>query len=122
MAKSKKDPVRENRISDEVIVDAYGPEEQAMGWYYYLDNKIRFPFRAKCVASKTVSPLRKGETLEVRRMASEDACATDMLVMVRWQSRSLAVPLSQLTAIDPDEPTAEAIADWHYWVAQGYSF
>ena len=43
MAKSKKDPIRENRISDEVIVDAYGPEEQAMGWYYYLDNKIRFP-------------------------------------------------------------------------------
>ena len=52
MAKSKKDPVRENRISDEVIVDAYGPEEQAMGWYYYLQNKICFPFRAKCTASK----------------------------------------------------------------------
>ena len=33
----------------------------------------------------------------------------------------MAVPLSQLTAIDPDEPTpAEAIKDWHYWVAQGY--
>ena len=60
MAKSQKDPIRENRISDEVIVDAYGPEEQAMGWYYYLDNKIRFPFRAKCIASKTGSPLRKG--------------------------------------------------------------
>jgi hypothetical protein len=35
IAKTKKDPIRENRISDEVIVDAYGPEEQAMGWYYY---------------------------------------------------------------------------------------
>ena len=122
MAKSKKDPVRENRISDEVIVDAYGSEEQAMGWYYYLDNKIRFPFRATCVASKTVSPLRKGETVEVRRMASEDVCAIEMFVMVRWHSRSLAVPLSQLFAIDPDDPTAEAIADWHYWVAQGHSF
>lgn len=33
MPKSKKDPIRENRISDEVIVDAYGPEEQVMGWY-----------------------------------------------------------------------------------------
>jgi Calcium binding len=122
MAKSKKDPARENRISDEVIVDAYGPEEQAMGWYYYLDNKIRFPFSANCVTSRSVSPLRKGETVEVRRMASEDACAIDMLVIVRWQSRSLAVPLSQLIAIDPDDPTAEALADWHYWVAQGYSF
>jgi hypothetical protein len=122
MAKSKKDSVRENRISDEVIVDTYGPNEQAMGWYYYLDEKIRFPFRAKCIATKTASPLRKGVTVEVRRMASEDACATDMLVLVRWQKRSLAVPLSQLTVIHPHESTAEAIADWHYWVAQGYCF
>ena len=122
MAKSKKDPIRENRISDEVIVDAYGPEEQAMGWYYYLDNKIRFPFRAECTRSKTVSPLRKGETVEVRRMAPEDACTSDMFVVIRWQGRNLSVPLSQLTATDADEDTVEAISDWHYWLAQGYSF
>jgi hypothetical protein len=122
MAKSRKDPVRENRISDEIIVDAFGSEEQAMGWYYYLDEKIRFPFRAKCTASKISSPLRKGETVQVRRMASEDACASDMLVLVRWNSRNLAVPLSQLTPAGTDEPTTEAIADWHYWVAQGYTF
>ena len=31
MAKRKRDPLREDRIENEVIVDAYGPEEQAMG-------------------------------------------------------------------------------------------
>ena len=36
MARVKKDNERENRIVDEIIVDAYGAEEQAMGWYYYL--------------------------------------------------------------------------------------
>ena len=55
-------------------------------------------------------------------MAPEDACSNDMLVRVRWQGRNLAVPLSQLTAVDPDEATAEAIGDWHYWLAQGYIF
>jgi Calcium binding len=45
-------------------------------------------------------------------MAPEDACSSDMLVRIRWQSRNLAVPLSRLTAIDPDEATAEAIGDW----------
>jgi len=122
LAKSKKDSVRENRISDDVIVDACGSEERAMGWHYYLDNTIRFPFRAKCIDSKIVSPLRKGETVEVRRMAPEDACATDMLVLVRWQNDNLAVPLSQLTAVDPEAATMEAINDWHYWLSQGYSF
>jgi hypothetical protein len=29
----------------------------------------------------------------------------------------MAVPLSQLAAIDPYESTAEPIGDWHYWVA-----
>jgi hypothetical protein len=45
-----------------------------------------------------------------------------MLVLIRWQGRTMAVPLSQLTAIDPDESTREAIKDWHYWVAQGHCF
>jgi Calcium binding len=119
MKRLKRDPVREDRIHNEAIVDAR-PEEQAMGWYYYLEGKISFPFRAKCLAANAVSPLRKGETVEVLRMAVEDVCERDMLVQIRWQGRKMAVPLSQLGAIDPDESTKEAIDDWHYWVTQGY--
>lgn len=110
------------RIHNEAIVDAYGPEEQALGWYYYLENKTQFPFTARCIASKVVSPLRKGETVEVRSLAPEDSCAHDMLVLIRWHNRNVAVPLSQLTAIEADESTVEAIGDWHYWLAQGYCF
>jgi len=120
--KTREDPVRENRIENEIIVDANGPEEQAMGWYYYLDDKIHFPVKATCIVSKLVSPLRKGETVEVLKMAPEDACAGDMLVLIRWQGRTMAVPLSQLAAVDPDQATTEAIGDWHYWVAMGYRF
>jgi Calcium binding len=122
MTKSKKDPIREERIHNEVVVDAYGPEEQAMGWYYYLEDKIRFPFQAKCIVAKAVSPLLKGETVEVQGMAPEDACSAEMLVLIRWQGRSMAVPLSQLLPIKGNKATTEAIADWHYWVAQGYCF
>ena len=67
MKPPKRDPVREDRIYNEAIVDAR-PEEQAMSWYYYLEGKISFPFRAKCVTANSVSPLRKGETIEVFRM------------------------------------------------------
>jgi hypothetical protein len=118
MKGSRKDPVREDRIHNEAIVDA-GPEEQALSWYYYLENKISFPFQAKCRAVKLVSPLKKSETVEAVRMAPDQACDHDMLVLVRWQGRKLAVPLDQLTPVGADESTAEAIGDWHYWVAQG---
>jgi len=69
MRKLKKDPIRVARIHNEAIVDAYGPEERALGWYYYLENQLRFPFEARCIAARVVSPLNKGETVQVLRMA-----------------------------------------------------
>ena len=47
----------EERIAMEIIVDAYGPEEQAMGWYYYLEDKLQFPFSAVCSAKRAILPL-----------------------------------------------------------------
>jgi hypothetical protein len=119
MKRVKRDPVREDRIENEAIVDA-GPDEQAMSLYYYLEGKLRFPFQAKCLAANAVSPLRKDESVEVTGMAPDDVCEHDMLVQIKWQGRKMAIPLSQLAAIDPDESTEQAIGDWHYWVAQGY--
>ena len=122
MARARRNHDRENRIHQEIIVDAYGPEEQAMSWYYYLENKLQFPFQAQCIASVPTSPLRKGESVEIRKMAPDDSCSADMLVMTRWSNRNLAVPLSQLRPIGVDESTRQAIEDWHYWIAQGYCF
>jgi len=105
MKRPATDPVREDRIHNEAIADANGAEEQITGWHCYLDDKIRFPFQARCIARRIVSPLREGETVEVRRMAPEGACSVEMLVLVRWHGRVMAVPLSQLTAIDSGETT-----------------
>src|SRR5215472_17018466 len=99
MKRPQEDPAREDRIRNEALVDANGPEEQVMGWFYYLDDKMRFPFQARCIAAKVVSPLRKGETVEVQGMAPEDACSGEMLVLIRWQGRTMAVPLVQLTGV-----------------------
>ena len=118
--KPSKDRIREERIHNDIVVDANGPEEQALGWYYHLENKILFS--ARCIAAKVVSPLRTGESVEVSGLAPEDSCAHDMLVLIRWYGRNVAVPLSQLSAIDSDESSIEAIGGWHYWLAQGYCF
>ena len=68
MPKSKnlpEDPERENRIRMEAIVDAYGPEEQALGWYYYLENQITFPLAASCDRKRSISPLKPGQTVRL---------------------------------------------------------
>ena len=122
MAKAKKNAERENRIEMEIIVDANGPAEQAMGWYYYLQDILSFPFPARCIAERAISPLRKGDEVEVLNMAPEEECQHEMFVGIRWErKRPLAVPLSQLKPIaEADEVTREAVEDWHYWVRQGY--
>lgn len=74
------------------------------------------------IVARVVSSLRKGETVEVWRLAPEDACSSDMRVLIQWHGRNVAIPLCQLTPFDADESAAGAIADWHYWVAQGYRF
>jgi hypothetical protein len=45
-----------------------------------------------------------------------------MLVLIRWQRRRMAVPLSQLLPVKGNKATNESIADWHYWVTKGYCF
>jgi hypothetical protein len=65
--------------------------------------------------------LHKGDEVEVLAMAPEDECQHEMFVKMRWERRGLAVPLSQLKPIaGADKETREAIADWHYWLGQGY--
>ena len=122
MAHVEKDDGREERIHMEVVVDAYGEEERAMGWYTYLDDNLAFPFQARCITARRTSPLQPGEVVEVTGMAPAEDCDHDMLVDVQWQGRRLAVPLSQLEGVAVDDATEEAIGDWHYWVARGYEF
>ena len=56
-------------------------------------------------------------------MASGEECEHEMFVETPWERRTLAIPLAQLKPItETDAATKEAIADWHYWVQQGYEF
>ena len=119
--KAKKNKTREERISMKIIVDANGPAEQAMGWYYYLEEKLQFPFTALCRAKRPISPLHVGDEADVLGMAPEDEYEKEMFVTIRWEKDGLAVPLFQLNPIRAtDQETKQAIEDWHYWVEMGY--
>lgn len=122
MPKPKPNPARERRIIDEIVVDAHGEEERAMGWYCYLDDKMKFPFKARCIARRTISPLKKGEEVEVFGMAHADDCMREMFVLTRFAGRKLGVPLAQLEVLEAKGATREAVEDWRYWVGMGYEF
>ncbi|MGF1601638.1 MAG: calcium-binding protein [Thermosynechococcaceae cyanobacterium] len=122
MTRIEQNSEREERIIMEVIVDAYGPEEQAMGWYYYLNDTIQFPFSAVCIDKRHISPVKKGAAVTVVGMAPADECEREMFIDINWDDDVLGVPLSQVEAPEADAETQQAIADWHYWVNRGYGF
>ena len=119
-----RDETREERIIMEIVVDAYDSEERAMGWYYYLDDTLRFPFSARCTDKRAISPLQESDEVDVLGLAPTSECEHEMFVMIRWdREEGLGVPLSQLIAIHAeDEQTKEAVEDWRYWVGRGYRF
>ncbi len=104
----------------EAVVDAYGSEERAMGWYYYLDDKLKFPFKARCRSIRAISALKLGEQVEVLGMAPEEECESEMFVWIERAGERIAVPLAQLRSSSKDRDTQEAVGDWLYWVDRGY--
>ncbi len=122
MSRVREDKARERRIEMEAVVDAYNSEERAMGWYYYLEGRLKVPFKARCKSKRAVSPLRIREEVNVLGMAPEEECESEMFVRVQWHGHSPAVPLSQLEPLAADPETKEAVADWHYWLGRAYEF
>ena len=116
MATTSHDDDREQRISNQIIVDSYTGEEERMGWYGYLEENLNMPFQA----------LWDGENVEVLAMSNEEDCEQEMKVEIRYtegQSQDIfPVSLSEIDPVDTDETTTEAISDWKYWVERGYDF
>ena len=90
MPKPKLNRAREKRITDEIVVDACNGTERAMGWYCYLEDKLEFLFKARCVVPRTISPLHKGEEVEVIAMAHADDCMREMFVRIEFAGRKSA--------------------------------
>ena len=121
----KRDEEREERITMEIVVDCYDEHEAWSGWWCFLDGKLACPFEAECICERRTSPLKMGERGAVTGMLDDDEAADSlgaMQVEIEWQGRTLGVPLAQLRGVGVNNETAEAIADWHYWIAQGRQF
>ena len=83
MAHQAKDDEREERIRREILVDASDPQEQALRWYSYLKGTLHFPFTARCVARRAISPIEPGAELEILGIAPIAECRQEVFVLTR---------------------------------------
>ncbi|MBL1174035.1 calcium-binding protein [Pantanalinema sp. GBBB05] len=124
MPQLAQDDDREQRIAMQVFVDIYEEAEAGLSWYYYLQHRVQFPFKAHWIKNRHQASLTAGEVVEVIGLPHEEDCEREMLVNIRYREEELedefAVPLANIVPIEADAETQEAIADWHYWVDMGY--
>lgn len=106
---------REHRIAMEIVVDAYTESERAVGWYCYLEVALQFPFRARCIKRRAVSPLRPGDEVDVVGMAPEEECAHEMFVLIPCGRRRLACHSPNSQASRPTGRRSRLLGNWHYW-------
>jgi hypothetical protein len=74
------DDQREDRISDEILVDCYNETERALGWYYYLEANLLFPFEATCILQRPTSALRIDDKVTVKSLAPSEAARVKVVV------------------------------------------
>jgi hypothetical protein len=115
------DLVREERITNEVVVDCYNEHEAYTGWFCYLEEHLRFPLEARCVDRVKGSPLALGDQVKVTGIL-DDGQRGPFWAVVEWKDDEVSVPLSILEVISGSEKGHEAVADWRYWVEQGRQF
>ncbi len=116
-------PRIEELITMEIVVDAYDSEERAMGWYYYFEDTLGFPFTARCRKKKRTNHLTAGKTHTVVSMAEVGECDHDMYVIIQEGGDELAVNLDQISPTkNSSQDTLLAVEAWHYWKDRGYLF
>jgi len=93
-----KNEERENRIYNEIIVDCHDEEEQKMGWYYYMEEKLHFPFKATIIIQKRDSG-KTEKAVEVVQLSTNEEFGNDMLVGVCYDEHVFDVPLLSLKNI-----------------------
>jgi Calcium binding len=93
-----KDEVREQRIVMEAVVDAYDSGERAMGWYYYLDGKMKVTIAEIKAIRATPAPWRPFTLPSTQPLNLESH--HDWSISIRWRHLYISSSMSVRCAAD----------------------
>jgi hypothetical protein len=112
----KKDPARENRIINEVIVDCYDEIEEMMGWYYYMNDTLQFPVKAdvRLQVKGGGTEIIAVEIVEIDPK-SETGQAVRLGVVEAGSKRVQYVSPEAIVRLNTSAGNKEVINDWLYW-------
>lgn len=106
----------QHKIDYEIIVDCYDEYEASMGWYYYMEETLKFPFKAKAKLKKSDGSVKLTE-IQVTGLAADEEgfMGNDFDLEILTGGHFSNIHYSQLSQIKADDETLEAFAIWEYW-------
>ena len=109
----------ERKIYDEIIVDCYDEIEASMGWYYYFEENLYFPFKATAQLKKRDGSVELQE-VKITGIASkeEDFMGKDFNLQMQSGDYILPIAYSKLSNIKCTPETLDAFEVWNYWVSK----
>jgi Calcium binding len=110
------DEEREHRIHYEIIVDAYDEYEQAMSWYYCMEEKLEFPMKAKVKLHLKGGKIEEKAVQIVEIDPKSETSLTLRLGITEGKSdRVQYISPEDIVSIKASDDSLEIINDWLYW-------
>ncbi len=111
------DPVRHDRILDEILVDCYNEEgAELMSWYYYMTDNLEFPvdvtvrFRLRGGATE----IKPAQIVEIDPK-SEQGNPIRLGITEPGNARVQYISPEDLASADTTPENLEILNDWLYW-------
>lgn len=109
------DEEMQEKIDYEIIVDAYDEYEQSMGWFYFFEETLEFPFMA------TAQLKKRDGTMESKRVKlvglaskEEDFMNSDFNLEMEQGQYLRPVAYSALSDVKASDETLEAFQIWDF--------
>ena len=105
------------KIYYEIIVDCYEDHEVNMGWFYFFQDEVNYPFEAEIAVKNRAGKkkLVKVEVLDVSNEEGFDNGGIAFEVNLQEENITIDVDIAKLKNIKGNDTTQEAFEIWQYW-------
>lgn len=110
----------QHRIDYEILVDCYDDDEFSMGWFYFFEEALEFPFKATAQLKKRDGTLEM-KLVKIVGMGSDEVgfLNNDFNLNMEQGQYVVQIPYSRLRDIKASEETLEAFQIWEYYHRHG---
>lgn len=115
---------KRHKIDYEIIVDCYDDHEVNMGWYYFFEKTLEFPFEAAMFIKSRdgKSKLKKVDVLGIATKEGDFDNLQEIALEVSPKESEIIMEagISKLKNLKGSQANREAFEIWNFWKSGQY--